>query len=357
VTVAAVRHRLRSALGSLAAAVDRLVAAALVGPRLRAAGRSAAASEPVDLAAIQALYDRPEHYGASSPFFAVPELPVPRLRVARRPGRGAEVLDARWPSCRPFDETLHGDPRFCGEHHDAAARLFLHRRPASTAVVLVHGYLGGSYAVEEHLWAAQRLHDRGLDVALAALPFHGVRALRRGSSPPFPASDPRITNEGVRQAIHDLRGLLRYLHARGTRAVGAMGMSLGGYTTALLATLEPELAFAVPMVPLADLTDFARGRLRSPATYLEACASSSGDTVRHAAALRVTSPLTRPAALLPGRVLVVGAAADRIAPISHARDLAAHFSAPLQIFPGGHLMQLGRGVALRAVDRLIADAS
>ena len=42
-----------------------------------------------------------------------------------------------------------------------------------------------------------------------------------------------------------------------------MGMSLGGYTTALFGDRRIRLAFAVPIIPLASLADFAReqGRL------------------------------------------------------------------------------------------------
>jgi len=43
---------------------------------------------------------------------------------------------------------------------------------------------------------------------------------------------------------------MRHLRAAGTGPVGAFGMSLGGYTVALLASVEPQLAFAVPMIPI-----------------------------------------------------------------------------------------------------------
>ena len=33
--------------------------------------------------------------------------------------------------------------------------------------------------------------------------------------------------------------------------------------------------------------------------------------------------------------------ADRITPVSHAERLAAHLGAPLELFPGGHLLQVG----------------
>jgi dienelactone hydrolase len=61
------------------------------------------------------------------------------------------------------------------------------------------------------------------------------------------------TNEAFGQAIWDLRGLALALRADGASAVGAMGMSLGGYTTALWSTIDPEdaggIEFAVAMIP------------------------------------------------------------------------------------------------------------
>src|SRR5262249_1396975 len=142
----------------------------------------------------------------------------------------------------------------------AHARLRLGPRPRP-AVILIHGYLGGHYGMEERAWPVAWLDRKGLDVALPILPFHAPRG--DGRAPPLPSGDPRVTNEGFRQAAHDIRALAAWLRARGAPSVGVMGMSLGGYTTALLATLEPTLAFAVPMIPLASVADFAleQGRL------------------------------------------------------------------------------------------------
>src|SRR5204863_873737 len=89
------------------------------------------------------------------------------------------------------------------------------------------------------------------------LPYHGRRAPHgpRRSGEPFFDIDLVRTNEAFAQAIYELRALLRWLRAAGTGPVGAFGMSLGGYMTALLASVEPELAFAVPMIPLTSLAD------------------------------------------------------------------------------------------------------
>jgi pimeloyl-ACP methyl ester carboxylesterase len=124
-------------------------------------------------------------------------------------------------------------------------------------------------------------------------------------------------------------------------------MSLGGYTVALAATVEPRLDFLVPVVPLACLADFSReqglfGERPHDIERLHA------ELVR---AHQSVSSLAAPSLISNDRVLVVGARADRITPISHARRIASHFSAPLVAFRGGHLLQLGRD---RAFDRVYA---
>src|SRR5207248_2901877 len=66
----------------------------------------------------------------------------------------------------------------------------------------------------------------------------------------------RRTNEAFGQCIWDIRSLMRHLEAAGAGPIGALGMSLGGCLTALLAGIEPALAFAIPMIPLVALADF-----------------------------------------------------------------------------------------------------
>ena len=302
---------------------------------------------------IDAIYGSREHVESPDGFFRRSG-PLEAEQIAVRSfGRGGRVVDLLWRSRnKVFCEDVATMYLANRANHTVTSRMFLHNdRPRATAI-LVHGYLGGSFAWEERLFPVQWLFDRGLDVVLATLPFHGVRgdADRKGS-PIFPGSDPRITVEGFRQAVVDTRDLIDVLTANGAPAVGMMGMSLGGYTTALVATVEPRLAFAVPMIPLASLADFAReqGRL---------VGNDEEQHLQHAALERahsVVSPLTRPSRIGRERVLILGAEGDRITPLDHARRIAAHFDAPMETFVGGHLLQFGRGAAFRSVGRLIGN--
>ncbi len=300
------------------------------------------------LADISALYDRPEHYEATSGFFLDPPAIDPRFTRVRRI-TGGEALDATWAS----GFMLHCDevaPRYLGhvENRTAAARLFLHDGPARPAVLLIHGYRCGQWSIEERVWPIDWLFERGLDVVIPVLPFHAVRAQRSGAAL-FPFSDPRMTIEGFRQSLHDLRALMNLLRDRGASAVGSMGMSLGGYTTSLLATIDARLDFAVPMIPLASIADLARAGGRLVGNVEQQRLQFEGLE----GALRVVSPLARPSRIDADRVLVLAAAGDRITPPTHARWLADHFGAPLTTFDGGHVLQFGRAQAFRAAGKML----
>jgi pimeloyl-ACP methyl ester carboxylesterase len=347
---------LRNMFSSAAAGFDRAFVAAMYSRRRRPHGWTRVEELGHDdrierLRAIAETYDRAENFTPDGQFFPTPVLRAFRTRDVRTFGRNGEVVDLIWPSA--FEPSM--DSGIGDEYLDhptngtAAARLVLHADRPRPAVVLIHGYLGGAYRLEERVWPLAWLFERGLDVALAVLPFHGVRA--RAGETVFPSSDVRVTIEGFRQAIGDLRALVAYLCARGSRAVGAMGMSLGGYTTGLLATLEPALAFAVPMIPLVSLADFARdaGRLVGTASQVE---------LQHAAieqVYRVISPLARPSRVAPSRALIIAGEGDRVTPIRHAERLAEHFGARIERFHGGHLLQFGRGDAFRAVGRMLGQ--
>jgi dienelactone hydrolase len=342
-------------LGGAAAAVDRAVTLAAYAQTVRMRRRSRSESlghaERLEVLALLAS-QYPEE--AAGRYFRRPRAIDPALRVVRSGPAASRVVDLSWPSeYQVFLEQADVRARFARHHENqvATARLFSWGA-ARPLAILIHGYMGGQHAIEQRVWPVEWFSRLGLDVALFVLPFHGIRAnpARRGP-PPFPGSDPRMTNEGFRQAIADLGDFAYWLRARGHPAVGVMGMSLGGYTTALFATVERELAFAVPIIPLASLADFARdqGRLGS---------TPEQTALQHQAldrVYRVVSPLYRTPSLPAERMLVIGAKADRITPLTHARRIARHFSAPLEAWPGGHLLQIGRSDGFRHIGRLLGS--
>ena len=228
-------------------------------------------------------------------------------------------------------------------------RLFRHAE-VRPAIVCIHGYRAGTFRFEERAWAAAWLYRLGLDVALFTLPFHALRApASRKRTPLFPSADVARTNEGFAHAVWDLRALVAWLRARGAPKVGVAGMSLGGYTTALAATVDPTLDFAIPFIPVADMTDVVVDHEALRGTTVPHALVEAGKFSMH----RVR-PLARKPAIPGERVLVVAAENDRIARRTHAEMLAEHFGAELVTFPGAHLLQFGRREGFGAIAKFLA---
>ena len=339
------------AVTRFAARVDDFVyqAALSRGERSRKASPAESLGHAERIRALQAIGDAYAHR-AEAQLFPAPRPATPTVTVTpvRHFGRGGEVFELAWTSefAPLLPELEHRYARLRANRR-ARARVYGVPGAGRPAVLVVHGYLGGQVAFEERFWPLRALLRRGLDVALVVLPGHGARRDSPRTRPFFPGSDPRLTVEGFRQSILDVRALSAILRARGAPRVGVMGMSLGGYVAALLATVDPTLSFAVPVVPLASIADFARDGNRLVGTADERLAQHRALERAHAA----VSPLARPARIDPARIAVVAGEVDRITPQAHAEKLARHLGAHSLVFPGAHLVQTGRDPVLeRALD-------
>lgn len=289
-------------------------------------------------------------------FFASP--PMAEVTETARGSRlgAAEVVDLAYASrYRPYLSRFVDEYASYGANLTAHARMFRAREPRPVAICL-HGWGGGAYWLEERAFLVKYLVRIGLDVVLPHLPYHGNRtpASARGSGALFPSPNLVRTNEAFGQAVHDLRALIAWLRARGAPAVGVAGMSLGGYTTSLLATVEDELAFAVPIIPAVDMASlmWRHGRESAQRRRAEA-AGVSGELLQDV--FRVHAPLHRTPRLDRERMLIVAGHGDRICPPEQAELLWQHWGRPdIHWFPGGHLAQVGRGDAFRAIRRKLA---
>lgn len=371
--------------------IDRIFCGAALNPPKVMRARSSAESLGHDqrmrgLAAIQAFYGRKRHFAPDTDFFTQPSIIHPEIRKRRDIGNQGEVLDLSWPSefaplwsraavmeampevlaesgtqydydadvlALRMDRSGELAEKYARAKRNATchARWWRHHKGNRPCIVLLHGYMAGNYAMEELVWPVRRLFDSGFDVVIGVLPFHGPRrSEKRGLLPPsFPSADPRFTIEGFRQVVVDKRALFDFLRRAGVASLGVMGMSLGGYSSALLSTIDAQLDFSVLFIPLASIEDFAHrhGRLTGDDEQQRAQWAALRD------AQWVVSPFARPSLLPQGRSLVIAGESDLVTGRQDAERLAAHFGAPLQFFPGGHLLHFGRDEAFKAVWQLL----
>lgn len=287
---------------------------------------------------------RPEFISEPSSFFRTYTIDEVRERRARSRVPGV-ARDMSWHSA--FDAHFEENQAvFAKLRRNSWARMrLIQRDPARPrqTLILIHGFLGGNPLIEELLFPALALYEAGYDLALVTLPGHGAR--REGgtlSRPSWPARGPSFTIDGYRQAIADLRAIVDYLLRLGAPSVGGIGMSLGGYTLSLLATVEERLSFAIPYIPLASHADYLleNGLLGEDPKEVKMLHE------RLERLFSAVSPLSRPP-LVPrsGRAIIVGEA-DAITPPSHGERIAAHWGISPYYFGGAHLLQLGRTEAM-----------
>ncbi len=308
--------------------------------------------------------------GLPSAFFPVPDAPVVTLTPVGDGPLGTQVIDLAYASdYEPFLPAARELHDRVPENHTAHARWWRSGSQGPSerpTIVLLHGWGGGNYWVTARTFLVPYWLRHGYDVVAFTLPFHGDRApatrqLGPRSGALFPSPNPMRTNEGFGQAIHDLRALALFLRSRGASAVGVMGMSLGGYTTALWASVAGEheaaiggVDFAVAMIPAVSMARlmWSHGET-SPVRQRAAKAGITEELL--ADAFAVHAPLTRPVRLPSTRLAVIAGRGDRITPPEQAEALARHWGVEVSWFDGGHLAQVGRGDAMRNVRRQLGS--
>lgn len=341
------------------AAIDRGVARLMerrVAPRALSADGAAEARDK--LLELARAYNR-DTLGVPSGFFPTPALPSVAVTEIGDGPLGTHVADLAFRSdYQPFLPAARDRYLAFDDNMTAHARWWTSDRGRPTIIVL-HGLRAGSHWISERVFDVAYWLRHGYDVIAFQLPFHGKRTPGTGQTG-WPSPNPMRTNEGFGHAIYDLRALALFLRARGVSAVGAMGMSLGGYTTALWASIagpnDPGgIDFAVAIVPAVSLARLMwhhgeNSQAQRWATKVGIAEDMLAD------AFRVHSPTTRPPRVAAERLFVIAGKGDSITPPDQASALAAHWHRDVLWFDGGHLAQLGRGDAIRSVRRALGNA-
>ena len=311
------------------------------------------------------LYAELAESGDPTSFFADPPSGV-RVRVKRgrwfprfEPEDGVcEVIRFDSPF-QPVHPSQHKRYLRHGRNRVAYARMVRHRDGPRPTIVAIHGFTAEGYLLNEWFFALPWFYRMGCDIAFFTLPFHGPRQSQFSpfSGHGFFAGGSSRFNEAVAQAVFDFRILLRWLREeQGAEQVGVTGLSLGGFISAMLASVEKDLAFALPNVPIISVADLVL-EWQPIGALLRAALGTTGLTPADARRLvAVSCPLTYPPVLPTERLMIVGGAGDRLAPPKHSRLLWDHWKrCRIHWFPGSHSIHLDRGKYLTEMARFMME--
>ena len=210
-------------------------------------------------------------------------------------------------------------------------------------VVNVHGAGMGKPKMDLRLFHAHHLHhDLGLNVIQPILPLHGLRS-PKGDPGNYPSESVMHNLHGALQSVNDVRRTIAWVREQQPgQPIGMHGISMGGFTTALVASLEPDLACAILGVAPVDLVMLLEAHHGTGSGYdlrvqnFEAGARLSS----------MISPL-KLSPVLPweARFMYAGIV-DRLVDYSdHVAPMIAHWDYPeVLVYDGGHV---GIGLARR----------
>jgi hypothetical protein len=291
-----------------------------------------------EAAAATALYEREGWLAAPAGYHPAPPPLEPSSITATR-SRRLRFSHLRFVS----DYAPHPDEPGRGRwlahaaNRTAHAWLLEHTDRPRPWLVCVPGYRMGHPLVDFTGFPAAWLHHRrGLNVVIPVLPLHGPRTAGWRSGDGFLTGDYLDTVHLQAQAVWDVRRILGWLRARGAAPIGLYGVSLGGYTAALVAALEEDLACVIAGMPATCYVGLARANL--PAFLIDVAERLGVPWDVVARLTRVISPLAFVPRVPAGRRFLFAGVADRLVSPREVSTLWRHWDRPrLAWYDGGHV--------------------
>ncbi|HJR24838.1 MAG TPA: prolyl oligopeptidase family serine peptidase [Acidimicrobiales bacterium] len=224
---------------------------------------------------------------------------------------------------------------------------------------VIHGFTASPYWVNSAFFSLPWFFYNGYDVLLYTLPFHGRRQSRRSpySGHGYFAHGFANLNEAMAHAVHDFRVLVDHLLATSASRVGVTGLSLGGYTSALLAAVEDRLAVVIPNAAVTDLPSLIHSWHPAASVLSLALKASGIPRTELDRALRYSSPLSYEPVVAKEHRFIVAGLGDRLAPPEQSEWLWEHWDrCRMHWFPGNHVLHVNRVAYLREMREVMQAA-
>lgn len=280
--------------------------------------------------------DDPKRFHEAPPALETPEIVFDRREVAGLP---VEVMS--FESGYAARPEAPGAQRYMGYTPCRRGYAWVLRGEEDAPwLVNVHGLTMGRPWLDLKVLQAEMLHRSvGLNLVFPVLPLHGPRGLSRISGRGYLTGDVMDTIHAQSQALWDIRRIIGWLWGQGSDRIGLHGVSLGGFTIALVASLEQGLRCAIAGIPAADPAWLVWWHASQQAR--RECLAAGLTEADIAQAFRVISPLAMDPQVPDARRFIYAGLCDRFVPPAVVEKLWEHWAQPdIHWYPGSHISVL-----------------
>ncbi|OBA63774.1 peptidase [Mycobacterium sp. 1100029.7] len=245
-----------------------------------------------------------------------------------------------------------------GSNNIVHAQHWRHDDGPRPTLCVIHGFMGSSYLANGRFFSMPWYFRAGYDVVLYTLPFHGRRAEKYSPFSGFGYFAGGMSGfaESMAQAVHDFRSIVDYLQHTGVERIALTGLSLGGYTSALLGSVDDRLEAVIPNCPV--VTPSTMFDQWFPANKLVGLGLQLSDISREdlKAGLAYHCPLNYQPRLPKQRRMIITGLGDRMAPPGQAEMLWEHWDrCTMHWFPGSHVLHISQLDYLRRMTGFLHD--
>lgn len=240
------------------------------------------------------------------------------------------------------------------ENRQVHAYVLQHHDRPRPWVVNIHGAGMGHVTSDFFAFRTRKLFDQGVNVIHPVLPLHGPRRSTTERAH-YPSESMMHNVHGALQGTADVRRAIAWVRElQPGQPIGVHGISLGGFTAALVGSLEADLACAILGVAPADLVLLLEAHHGRGSGYDERVQNFE---VGHHLSHMLTPLKLTPALPRDRRYMYAGIVDQLIDYADNISPMIAHWDYPeVLVFDGGHVgVSLNREVP-RFVDRALRSS-
>ena len=220
------------------------------------------------------------------------------------------------------------------------------------AVIVLHGLMTPTLIAHRPFFRA--IVEAGASAYALELPYH-FRRTPSGfvSGELFFTADLETSLAAIHQTVAEVRQLIHYLREAGAPVVGLLGFSLGAWMSALVASCEPEVDFALFAMPPSHINHLIWNAPLGE-SLRQQFETAEWNFATTAPVYREIDPLHLVLLVPPERREVFAAEFDRFVPLHYTQKLQLAWQQPfLRLYPSGHIGLLWSRKFLQDLRRII----